>query len=105
MAVLSIILIVLFVIVSLLLLFICTIQDDNATGLGGIFGGGSDSTFGSGTSKFITKATTILAILFVVLALGVGLTNKISASDSVLDAAAATSETDSTWWQDDSATN
>lgn len=105
MAVLSIILIVLFVIVSLLLLFIVTIQDDNATGLGGIFGGGSDSTFGSGTSKFITKATTILAILFVVLALGVGLTNKLAASDSVLEAATTTTTEDSTWWQDDASTN
>lgn len=103
MFVLSIILIVLFVVVSLLLLFILTIQDENSAGLGGIFGGGSDSTFGSGTSKFINKATTILAILFVVLALAVGLTNKASASDSVLDAATQTE--DSTWWQDESSTN
>ena len=41
------------------------------------------------TSKFLTKATTILAIAFVVLALLVGLTTKTDASSSLLDTAAS----------------
>lgn len=89
MGVLSIILLVLFVISALLLIFLVAVQDEKSQGLGGIFGGSSDSTFGTGSSKFLTKATTIIAIAFVVLALLVGLTTKTDASSSLLDTAAS----------------
>ncbi|NLZ76386.1 MAG: preprotein translocase subunit SecG, partial [Spirochaetales bacterium] len=41
MGVLSVIIMILFVIVSLLLIFLVAIQDEQSEGLGGIFGGGS----------------------------------------------------------------
>ena len=84
---LGIILLVLFCIVALLLIFLVTVQDENSVGLGGIFGGGSESAFGSGTSSFITKATVTLAIVFMVLSLVVAIVNK--TSDSVPEATAA----------------
>ncbi len=87
MSILGIILLVLFCIVALLLIFLVTVQDENSVGLGGIFGGGSESAFGSGTSSFITKATTTLAIVFMVLSLVVAFVNK--TSDSVPEATAA----------------
>jgi protein translocase, SecG subunit len=106
MGVLSIILLVVFVIVCLLLVFLVAVQDENSVGIGGIFGGSSDSTFGSGTSSFINKATTILAIAFIVLALVIGVLNRTSNKDSVLagqGTPAAAQSADGTWWTQNNA--
>lgn len=82
MGVLGIVLIVVFCIVALLLLFLITIQGQDSAGLGSVFGGKSDSAFGSGTTSFLTKITAILAIVFMVLSLVVALVNK-SSSDEI----------------------
>lgn len=104
MGVLSIILLVLFVIVCLLLIFLVAVQDENSVGVGGLFGGSSDSTFGSGTSKFINKATTTLAIGFIVLALLVAFVNKTGSRDTVLDSVNATEQNagqaTGEWWSE-----
>ena len=63
MGVLSVVLLVLFVIVSLLLIFLVAIQDEKSEGLGGIFGGSSDTAFRSYTSGVVTKASGVSAIL------------------------------------------
>lgn len=78
MSILGIILLVVFCIVALLLIFLVAVQDENSVGLGGIFGGTADSMFGSNTSKFITRATTTLVIVFMVLSLIVAMINKSS---------------------------
>lgn len=101
MGVLSIILLVLFVISALALIFLVAIQDEKSQGLGGIFGGSSDSAFGSGSSKFLTRLTTYMAIAFVVLALLVGVTTK-SSSSTLLDTAASVQSTDAAWYSADS---
>ena len=94
MAALSIILLVLFVIVSLLLIFLVSIQSEDNTGLGGIFGGNSDTAFGGRSNKVINKITAYLLAAFIVLAILVAVLNK-SSDDSILSsqkaAAAATS--------------
>ncbi len=87
MAILGIILLVVFCIISLLLIFLVAVQGENSVGLGGIFGGSSDSAFGSNTSTFLTKITTILTIVFMVLSLVVAIVNK--SSDSEIEAAIA----------------
>ena len=87
MTILGIILLVLFCIISLLLIFLVAVQNENSVGLGGIFGGSSDSAFGSNTSSFLTKATVILAIVFMVLSLVVAIINK--STDSEIQAAIA----------------
>ena len=89
MGVLSIILLVLFVIAALLLIFLVAVQDEKSQGLGGIFGGSSDSTFGSGSSKFLTKITAIIAAAFIVLALLVGLSSRSSYRDNLAELAAS----------------
>lgn len=89
MGVLSIILLVLFVIAALLLIFLVAVQDEKSQGLGGIFGGSSDSTFGSGSSKFLTKFTAIIAAAFIVLALLVGLSSRSSYRDNLAELAAS----------------
>ena len=103
MGVLSIILLVLFVISALVLIFLVAVQNDKSQGLGGIFGGSSDSTFGTGSSRFLTKATTIVAIAFVLLALLVGITTKTDASSSLLDTAAAV-QASGDWYTETAAT-
>ena len=87
MTILGIILLVLFCIISLLLIFLVAVQNENSVGLGGIFGGGSESAFGSNTSSFLTKATVILAIAFMVLSLVVAIINK--STDAEIQAAIA----------------
>ena len=105
MGILSIILLVLFVIVALLLVFLVAIQDEKSVGLGGIFGGSSDSAFGSSSSSFLTKATTTLAILFVVLALSVALLNKGSNEDLLNKVDAVQTEAGTTWLESEGSEN
>ncbi len=98
MAALSIILLVLFVIVSLLLIFLVAIQSEDNTGLGGIFGGNSETAFGGRSNKVVNKLTAYLLAAFIVLAILVAVLNK-SSDDSILStqkAAVATSSTEST---------
>ncbi|MGH0052824.1 MAG: preprotein translocase subunit SecG [Sphaerochaetaceae bacterium] len=99
MGVLSIILLVLFVIVSLLLIFLVAVQDEQSEGLGGIFGGGSNTAFGSHTSSVVTKATGTLAVLFLVLALLVAFVNKTPSQDELLDSVTTQQVQQTTdWW-------
>ncbi|MGX8685875.1 MAG: preprotein translocase subunit SecG [Spirochaetales bacterium] len=95
MAVLSIILIVLFVAVSLMLIFIVAIQSEDNAGLGGVFGGGSETAFGGQTNKVINKITAWLVVAFFVLAVLIGIVNK-SSDSSVLSTAAKTATTTET---------
>ena len=78
-----IILTVLFVISAILLGALVLIQDDQGEGIGGMFGGGSTSAFGSRSGNVLTKATAILATVFLVSAAGVAWLNKSSASDDI----------------------
>ncbi len=107
MGVLGIVLIVVFCIVALLLLFLITIQGQDSVGLGSVFGGNSDSAFGSGTSGFITKATAILAILFMVLSLVVALVNKSSEDEiqSMIQATETTQVEGTTWLEETESTS
>ena len=99
MGVLSIILLVLFVIVSLLLIFLVAVQDEQSEGLGGIFGGGSNTAFGSHASSVVTKATATLAVVFMVLALVVAFVNKSPSQDKLLDSVKTEQVQQTTdWW-------
>ncbi len=114
MTILGIILLVLFCIISLLLIFLVAVQDENSVGLGGIFGGSSDSAFGSNTSSFLSKATTTLLVIFMALSLVVAIVNKSSdaeveaaiRAEAEADAAAAnwaSESADETSWVDEAA--
>ena len=94
MAVLSIILLVLFVLVSLFLIFVVSIQSEDNSGLGGIFGGSSDSAFGGRSNRVMNKITAYTVAAFVILAIAVAFVNKSSDSSvlsSLKESAAATS--------------
>lgn len=87
MAALSVILLILFVLVSLALIFIISIQSEDSTGLSGVFGGNSDSAFGGQSNKVINKITTYLVVAFILLAVVVAIVSK-SSEGSILKTAA-----------------
>lgn len=78
------VLIVLFVFVALLMIFVILIQSGKGGGLAGIAGGGDMGNVfgGKGSAPFLTKATTILATLFMLIALVVGMMTRGSTDES-----------------------
>jgi preprotein translocase subunit SecG len=99
MGVFGIILLVFFVIISLLLVTLVIVQNDNSQGLGGIFGGTSDTTFGTGSGNILTKVTYIVGGLFLVTALGLGYINRTPEDDSMLTQTQAAEQQDAAqWW-------
>jgi preprotein translocase subunit SecG len=76
MSILSIVLLVFFVIIAVLLILLVLVQNEEGDSLGGIFAGGSASAFGSRSGNVLTRATTVLGALFLVLSLGLALLNR-----------------------------
>ncbi len=65
---------VVFVVVAFLLIFVILIQSGKGGGLAGIAGGSMNSLFGGqGSAPLLTKATTILATVFMLVALMLGM--------------------------------
>ena len=101
MGILSIFLLVIFVIVSLLLIFMVIIQNEGSEGLGGIFAGSSNTAFGSRSSNVMQRFTYVLGALFFVCAFSLALLNKGSTGNveaAALKNAPAQS-TSSEWWK------
>ncbi len=104
MGVLGIILLVLFLIVCVLLILLVVIQDENSQGLGGIFGGASDTTFGSQSGNILTKLTYIVGGAFLVIAFTLGFMSKSPQSDNLLNAVPEDDVVlNENWWVVDSA--
>ncbi|MDZ7725861.1 MAG: preprotein translocase subunit SecG [candidate division KSB1 bacterium] len=78
------ILIALFILVALLMILVILVQSGKGGGLAGIAGGGDmGGVFGGkGSAPFLVKATTILATLFMLIALVVGIMTRGSADQS-----------------------
>ncbi len=97
----AILLLVFFIISALLLIGIVLIQDEQGDGLGGIFGGGSSTPFGSRSGNVLTKFTGILAAIFIFCSFGLAWVYKTdNTGDNVLSAARQTEETEE-WWNND----
>jgi preprotein translocase subunit SecG len=90
MEVLTTILYVIFALTSVVLVLIVLIQDEGGEGFGGIFGGGSTTPFGSRSGNVLTKFTSILATLFIIICVILGLINKSSEIEGSLDIEAET---------------
>jgi preprotein translocase subunit SecG len=101
MGILNVLLLVFFVIVAVLVVLLVLIQNEEGDSLGGIFAGGSGSAFGSRSGNVLTRTTTILGALFLVLCLGLALLNRtpgasgVEAAGRQLDA-----EARGDWWQE-----
>jgi preprotein translocase subunit SecG len=101
MGVLNVILMVIFIVVSILLVFIVAIQDEQSDGLGGVFGSAAQSSFGSHTSRVITKVSAILGAAFMILSLCIALVNKAPSEANLLDSVGSDQVQQSeTWWSD-----
>lgn len=106
MSTLGIVLLVVFVIVSLLLVLLVSIQDDGENGMGGLLGGRGTAAFGSHSASVLTKATFVLVFLFFALTLALALLNKKPKFDKDLVPATAVEATEETttestsadWW-------
>jgi preprotein translocase subunit SecG len=67
---------VFFVLVAALLILLVLVQNEEGDSLGGIFAGGSGSAFGSRSGNVLTRATTVLGTLFLIISLGLALLNR-----------------------------
>jgi len=76
MGILSIVLMVFFVINAILLVLLVLIQNDEGGGLGGIFAGGSNTAFGSRSGNVLTRATTVLGTLFLIISFSLALLSR-----------------------------
>jgi preprotein translocase subunit SecG len=101
MGVLGILFLVFFVIIAVLLILLVLIQNEEGDSLGGIFAGGSGSAFGSRSGNVLTRTTSILGALFLIISLGLALVNR-SPGDSGVEAAGRqfSSDANSDWWQE-----
>ena len=94
-------LIVLFSISAGLLIIIVMLQDEQGEGLGGIFGGGSSSAFGSRSGNVLTKFTSILGAIFIITAFSLAWYNRSVDNSDLLRAAkenVTNSQEDGEWW-------
>lgn len=101
MALLGIILLVIFIISAILLIIIVLLQDDQGEGIGGLFGGGSSTAFGSRSGNVLTKFTSILGAIFMVCSFGLAWVNKSPEKGDVLGAArreAVSEKGEYNWW-------
>jgi preprotein translocase subunit SecG len=104
MDVLRVLLLVFFVIVAFLLILLVLIQNEEGDSLGGIFAGGSGSAFGSRSGNVLTRTTSILGALFLVISLSLALVNRTPAGSGVEAAGRQIApEADNDWWQEDGA--
>ena len=102
MGILGIILLVIFLIIAVLLILLVLVQNEEGDSLGGIFAGGSGSAFGSRSGNVLTRATTVLGGLFLVISLGLALMNRTPTGTGVEEAARQLeSGTGADWWLED----
>jgi len=83
MGILSVVLLVFFIIIAILLILLVLVQNEEGDSLGGIFAGGSGSAFGSRSGNVLTRATTVLGALFLIISLGLALLNRTPAGSGV----------------------
>lgn len=99
MGILEGILLVLFVLIAVLLILMVLIQDDQGDGLSGMFGGGSSTAFGSRAGNVLTRTTSILGTLFMILAFVLAFMFKTPMTGDVAAAARLQSQTQADWWE------
>ncbi len=107
MGILSILLLVIFVISCLLLILMVLIQDEQGEGMGGLFGGGSSTPFGSRSGNVLTRFTSILAAVFLLTSFGLAWVNKTSDKSDIPGAAyrQGSEKTEVTeWWNSNDST-
>jgi preprotein translocase subunit SecG len=102
MGILGIVLLVFFVIIAVLLVLLVLIQNEEGDSLGGLFAGGSGSAFGSRSGNVLTRATTILGALFLIVSLSLAIMNRTPGGTNIEAAAREFISEDAegdNWWR------
>jgi preprotein translocase subunit SecG len=102
MGVIGIVLLVILIISAILLVLVVLVQDDQGEGIGGIFGGGSNTAFGSRSGNVLTRFTSVLAAIFLVCCFAVAWVNKSPVAGNVLSKAreqALSNTAQQSWYQ------
>ena len=101
MALIGVFLLVVLIISAVLLVLVVLIQDDQGEGIGGIFGGGSTTPFGSRSGNVLTRFTAILAAVFLFCIFGLAWVNRSPEAGNVIGRARRESLNASqqqNWW-------
>jgi preprotein translocase subunit SecG len=104
MAILSVFLLVVFIVTAILLIVIVLMQDEQGEGLGGIFGGGSAAPVGNRSGNILTRATAVIASIFLVTLFGYAWINRTPGQADVEAAARALEAREDgvvEWWRVD----
>jgi len=83
MGILNVVLLVFFVINAVLLILLVLIQNEEGGGIGGMFGGGANTAFGSRSGNVLTRATTVLGSLFLIISLSLAVLSRTPGSSGV----------------------
>lgn len=97
-----------FFIVSIFIILLVLIQDEQGDGIGGVFGGGSSSIFGAKSSSVAVKITGFFIALFFIFVILLSFMNTRRADNSFLNDIKAENKDSSTFWNnenDESDTN
>lgn len=108
MAILSGFLLVVLIIAAVLLVVIVLMQDEGGEGLGGIFGGGNAAPVGNRSGNILTRATSVIATIFLVSLFGYAWINRTPEQSNVEAAARALQNQDGEvleWWRVDEPVN
>jgi preprotein translocase subunit SecG len=84
---LSIILLVIFAMAALIMILVIMLQDDQGEGIGGLFGGGSTTPFGSRSGNILTRFTSILGAIFIVGAFALAWLNRSPETTDIVEKA------------------
>lgn len=103
MGILSVILLVFFVIIAVLLILLVLTQNEEGDSLGGIFAGGSGSAFGSRSGNVLTRATSALGVIFLIVSLGLALLSRTPRGTGVQEEGRMLSieQAESNWLEDE----
>ena len=91
-----------FIICALLVMALVLLQDEQGGGLGGLFGGGSSTPFGSRSGNVLTKITSLLGAIFLLTSLGLSWIKSTNETGDVVGAAQAQVRESSAsvdWWK------
>jgi preprotein translocase subunit SecG len=105
MGILAMVLLVVFIITAVLLVLLVLIQNEEGDSLGGIFAGGSASAFGSRSGNVLTRATSVLGAVFLILSLSLALLHRSPKSSGVEEAGRQQSAEQGAdeWWKTEGA--
>jgi preprotein translocase subunit SecG len=101
MGLIGIVLLVILIISAVLLVLVVLVQDEQGEGIGGIFGGGSSTAFGSRSGNVLTRFTAVLAVVFLVCCFGMAWISRTPSAGNVIGKARqqALNTTDQqSWW-------